>query len=81
MIYAIWTHAFHLPGATTDQFSCDVYFEKAGLIKEIIDLLEGNREPIINLGMNDDAEFDEALKVFTDLIEDPKLEDQIAQSQ
>ena len=75
MIYAIWTHAFHLPGATTNQFSCDIFSNKRKLIRAIIDLLEESREPIIDLGMNDDEEFDATLEEYISMAEDPNIED------
>ena len=75
MIYAIWTHAFHLPGATTNQFSCDIFRSKNELIRAIIDMLEDSREPIINLSMNDDEEFDVILEEYINMAEDPDIED------
>ena len=75
MIYTIWTHAFHLPGATTDQYSCEMLKSKTQLIGAIMDLLEECRETLINL---DDAEteLDELLEDLESDYNDPDIEEQ-----
>ena len=77
MIYATWTHAFHLPGANTDQSSCDMFENKRELITEIIKVLEESREPIVNLGIDGtEDELNDLLDEFRKMAEDPETENE-----
>lgn len=75
MVYVIWTHAFDLPGANSDQYSFDTFPDKKALVRELIEWFEGNREPIVSLGTDEAEEsLDEVLEELRSLMEDPKLE-------
>lgn len=68
MIYAIWTHAVHLSGASTDQYSCCVYRDKRSLLEDIVQILEGSRESLISLGSdNAEEELEKVLKELNEL--------------
>ena len=76
MVYAIWTHVFHLPGATTDQYSCETLSSKQQLLGAIIDVLEESRESLIVLGGEEiEEELDDLLTDLESEYEDPELED------
>jgi hypothetical protein len=75
MVYVIWSHAFNLPGATTNQYSFETFADKKTLVTTIREWFEESREPIINLGTDDAEEsLDEVLEELRSLLEDPTLE-------
>jgi hypothetical protein len=78
MVYVIWTHAFNLPGATTNQYSFETFADKKTLVTTILEWFEESREPIINLG-SDEAQdlLEEVLKELRSLLEDPTLENTV----
>ncbi len=75
MVYVIWTHAFHLPGANPGQFSFDTFDDKKEMVNAIIEFLEESREPIIYLG-SEEAEdsLTEALSKLRLFLDEPNLE-------
>ncbi len=75
MVYVIWSHAFNLPGATTNQYSFETFADKKTLVTTIREWFEESRESIINLGTDDAEEsLDEVLEELRSLLEDPTLE-------
>ncbi len=75
MLYAIWTHAFHLPDANPNQFSFDTYSDKRELIKGVLQMISDSRETIIDLdGEEMDELLDEVLEELHSLLEEPNLE-------
>lgn len=77
MIYTIWTHVFNLPGANTDQYSCDTFSDKRELIAAIADVLEESREPLVNLSIDGtEEELDAALAELRQRANDPETEEE-----